>query len=244
MPMYFLKGIYICVCNLYNKQKCLVGSEQDLGTNLDRITYFCIGKKCSVSTIITDNRAMKTQSLKRRIGWVGFLMAISLIAVQCNRNPCKDTACQNGGTPVEKAGGCGCNCPAGFTGNLCENRVDYMKCKINGVDYKAIVVLSDTTAGPQGTYRSIAGFTTFDTTDVVVVNFYQSLPVGTYTTSNFNFVGLYLKNKSTIYQSTSGTLVLTDITKRYAGTFNFTGRLTSSPQDSVVVTGGSFSLEK
>ena len=46
-----------------------------------------------------------------------------------------------------------------------------MKCKINGSEYKSIIVVSDTTTGPAGTYRSIAGFTTFDTTDVVVVNF-------------------------------------------------------------------------
>ncbi|MDZ4757047.1 MAG: hypothetical protein SGJ10_02760 [Bacteroidota bacterium] len=187
---------------------------------------------------------MKTHTLKKQFSLVVMLMSMCFLLVQCNRKPCKDTVCQNGGTVVEKTGGCGCNCPTGFTGDCCATRVDNMKCKINGSEYKSIIVVSDTTTGPAGTYRSIAGFTTFDTTDVVVVNFYNNLPVGTYTTNNFNFMGGYLKNKNTIYQSSSGTLTLTNVTQRYEGTFNFTGRLLSAPQDSVVVTEGSFSLEK
>ncbi len=187
---------------------------------------------------------MKMQRLKKGARFIGLAFTISLLLVACNRNTCKDTPCKNGGTPVEKAGTCGCSCPTGYSGEFCDTRVDYMKCKINGKDYSAIAVLSDTTAGPAGTYRSIAGFTTFDTTNVVVVNFYKNLSTGTYTTSNFNFLGLYLKDKSNIYQSSSGTLVLTNVTNRYEGTFNFTGRLTSAPQDSIVVSEGSFSLEK
>ncbi len=187
---------------------------------------------------------MTIQRLRKSIGVTTWLFIISLLFAKCNRNTCKDTPCQNGGTPVEKAGTCRCNCPTGHTGEFCATRVDYMKCKINGADYKAIIVLSDTTTGPASTYRTIGGFTTLDTTDVVVLNFYQSLPVGTYHTSNFNFLGLYMKNKSTIYQSTSGTLVLSEVTNRYAGTFEFLGRLTSNLQDTMMVTEGSFSLER
>lgn len=174
-----------------------------------------------------------------------FLFSLCLVFIQCNRNPCKTTVCQNGGAAVEKFGDCGCSCPKGYIGEHCETKLDYMKFKVNGVAFESIAVASiDTAKGPKGTYRTVAGFTTIDTANVVALNFYKHLGPGTYHPSNLDFVGLFFKNSQATYQSTGGDLVLTDTTKAYQGTFAFMGRLFSAPFDTVVVTEGEFYLAR
>jgi len=65
----------------------------------------------------------------KSIVFFGFCV-VMLSAAKCdsddpepqNEGPCAEFECQNGGTAYKdvELGGCRCNCPTGFSGELCE----------------------------------------------------------------------------------------------------------------------------
>ena len=191
---------------------------------------------------------MKTKRLIKNFGLPSLLLTISLLLVTCKKeDPCKGITCQNGGTSVSSGNTCTCNCPAGYEGEFCQTKSDFLKCKINGVDYQSVQIIIDTLSITSGTYKRIATSGNASDSEIIILHFRSSFPTGTYhcnSTGDGDFVGWYIQNGADEYYSTSGTLTLTNVTNRYEGTFNFSAFLNFLPQDSAIVTTGSFSIKK
>lgn len=127
-------------------------------------------------------------------------------------------------------------------------KVDFVKCKINGVDYQSVLIIVDTITDNSILYKKITTTGNASQTEIIILVFKSALSVGTYQASiisGIDFFGIYIKNLEIEYYSTSGSLTLTNVSDRYEGSFNFMAEDDPTHSgDTVLVTAGSFSIKK
>jgi len=78
-----------------------------------------------IGSIFGQNYSHKQKPKKMKklsVKFIGMMMIITmplLILSSCEKDPCEDTTCENGGTPTEDGDNCKCVCVAGYEGTDC-----------------------------------------------------------------------------------------------------------------------------
>lgn len=73
---------------------------------------------------------MKSIGMQRLLVLVALFTGLGMFTISCEKDPCEDVTCQNGGTATEINDGedCECDCAEGYEGEFCETewREDFL----------------------------------------------------------------------------------------------------------------------